>query len=312
MIRVRRLAKGKLTTPGDVTAPSGADRAWFEVVAPAQGELDALADGLGLHRLALDDALRIGHPPKLEEFGDHLFLIAHTPEVDPDSDRQTRKIAIFLAKSWVVTVLRVPLSLLENLAARVERDPAHYLKSPAFLAHTIVDTMTDAFEEHTESLIDGLGELEEDLENPELMGRILESRSEVMGLYRVVRGQRDVALALSRAAHESIPPRIQPYLRDVYDHIVRVYESLEGARDTLGAVRDAHMAAINNRLSEVMRVLTVIATIMMPLSLLAGVYGMNFEWMPGVSAPGGFWVLVAVMVLLAAGMLVLFKARRWL
>ena len=310
MIRVRTLANRKLATGGAVEPPVKGTRRWVEVVAPTDDDIAALCGGLGLHELALEDALRVGHPPKLEEFDDHLFVIASTPVTDEDLD--TRKIAIFLAKDWIVTVLRVPLERLDGIEKRVERDPARYLNPPAFLAHTLLDDMTDGFESRVDGLSDSIDALEDDLENSGLMARILDLRRQVSGLVRVVRSQRDMAGSLARLSHASIPAKIDPYLRDVYDHLVRVYDLLEACRDSLGAARDAHMAAVNNRLSETMRVLTVIATIMMPLSLLAGVYGMNFEIMPGTSAPAGFWILMVAMGLIAVGMLAWFRRRNWL
>jgi magnesium transporter len=314
MIRIHQLVSGTLETleaGAPVGPPPAGVSAWFDVVAPTPEECAVLREKLGLHELALEDALRIGHPPKLEDFEEHLFVIAHTPV--EDAEEGTRKISIFLAKTWIVTVLRAPLERLAGLTERVQRRPEHYLKSPAVLAHRLLDDMTDGFERRVEELVERVDALDEPGDpNPETMTAIVEMRQESVGLSRVVRSQRDMCALLAHSTHAALPKRVQPYLRDVYDHLLRVYDHLDGVREGLGAARDAYLAAVNNRLSEVMRVLTVIATIMMPLSLIAGVFGMNFEVMPGVRSPAGFWLAMGGMLLIAAGMLYFFRHRRWL
>jgi magnesium transporter len=315
MIRVHVLESGRLDSREGVAAVEDAGAAphrWIEVVAPDLDELQALLS-LGLHELALEDAMREGHPPKLEEFGDHLFIIAHTPVSDETGD--TRKIAMFLSKNWVVSLLRAPLPQVDEVLARVRREPQRHVGTPAFLAHALLDHMTDGFEQHTQELRDRLEEIEGSIiEGPgkEILGSILESRRALRTLARVVRGQRDVCQALSRSGHASLPSKVQPYVRNVYDHILRVSDQTEAIREGLGAARDAYLSAMNNRLSEIMRVLTVIATIMMPLGLIAGIYGMNFQSMPGLNSPHGFWLTLAGMLLLSVCMLAWFRHKRWL
>jgi magnesium transporter len=144
------------------------------------------------------------------------------------------------------------------------------------------------------------------------MRAIIDLRNDLTRTARVVRSQRDVAGMLARATYEQLPERLTPYLRDVYDHLLRVHDQIEGARDQILAVRDLYLALVNNRLSDIMRVLTVIATIMMPLSLVAGIWGMNVGGLPGAQSRLGFWVVCVAMGLLATAMLVWFRRRRWL
>jgi magnesium transporter len=316
LLRIHRLALKTLRTdaqPALVEPPPKGERAWIEAIGPSVEECALLVQGLGLHELALEDALTPGHPPKYEVFDGALFLIAHTP--DTDAEEGTRKIALFLAKDWIVTMLREPLDRLGNIAARVQRDPDRYLQNPAVLAHMILENMTDGFEQ----LVDELREQVEAIEDTTYgrphagqMTRILEMRQEAARLARTVRSQRDVCAALFRTIHPSLPKKVQPYLRDVYDHILRVHEMLEAVREGLAAARDAYFASVNTRLNEVMRTLTVIATIMMPLGVITGVYGMNFDWMPGLHSPLGFWLTITGMFALGGGMVAFFRWRRWL
>jgi magnesium transporter len=127
----------------------------------------------------------------------------------------------------------------------------------------------------------------------------------------VTRSQRDVCASLSRSSHPAITRESLPYLRDVYDHVLRLYEMLESAREGLAMTRDAYLSVVNNRLSEIMRTLTIITTILMPLTVLAGIYGMNFEHLPLHDSPWGFPLMLGAMAVVAGLMAMWFRARRW-
>jgi magnesium transporter len=316
LLRVHRVAAHAISTdeePESIHPPGRAERLWIEAQAPTVQECSLLAGGLGLHELALEDAVTPGHPPKYEPFDGYLFLIAHTPDVD--TEEGTRKIAIFLAKDWIVTVVRAPLARLDAITARVARDPDRFLEPPAVLAHLILDDLTDGFEELVDRLRDAVDEVEDTCTSrPQArqMDRILAMRREAAGLARTVRSQRDVSASLFHTDHPALPRKIQPYLRDIYDHILRVHEQLEGVREGLQAARDAYFASVNTRLNEVMRTLTVIATIMMPLGVITGIYGMNFQSMPGLDSPSGFWATIAGMFALGGALVAVFRWRGWL
>jgi len=222
---------------------------------------------------------------------------------------------MFLSKDWLVTVLRAPSATIEKFLARVRKDPEYYSSTRAFLAHSLLDQLMDAFEERIDALSDTVEELEDRIladPEPALMERILDLRREAAILMRTVRGQRDVCQTLQRMAHPAIPKKTLPWFRDLYDHAQRVHDLLERVREGLGAARDAYLSAANNRMSEIMRVLTIIATTMMPLTLIVGLYGMNFDQMPGIHDPRGFWITLGVMAALTAALIAYFRHRRWL
>ncbi len=316
MIRVRSLREGGIQLGEGVAALREAvandQPDWISVTEPDAAEVEALCEVLGLHELAVRDALAVGSPPKIADFGAHLFFIVHTPVAKAFD--QTRKIAVFLAPHWIATVQRTRSDAMDEIARRVELDPGYLLATPSALAHVVIDHMTGGFEDLTAGILDEIAQLEEAvLAGPDggNMQALLALRRRVMGLLRVTRSQRDVCASLCRATHPAIPHEVLPYLRDVYDHVLRLHDMLEVARDSLAITRDAYLTVVNNRLSEVMRTLTVIATIMLPLSLLAGVYGMNFGWMPLLDHPLGFWFALGGMGLIAAGMLWWFRRRHW-
>lgn len=315
MIHAYQLENGEFAEASGracLVLPEGDGRVWFHVTAPDAEERLALKDGLGLHELAIRDALRSKHPPKLEDYGDHLFVIAHTP--CGSAPTATRKIAIFLGKSWVLSITLVPLDTVRQVVTRVVSEPERFLSAPERIAHALLDEQVLGFEGQVDALVDRVETFECGVgvrADPSCLRAIQEARREGARMLRLVRAQRDVMQALSRANHPALSQRITPYLRDVYDHCLRVHDHLESVRDSLAMARDGYLSAVNNRLSETMRVLTVIATIMMPLSLVAGVFGMNFARMPLLGDPWGFWATMGVMFGVGIGMLVWFRRRGW-
>jgi len=316
MIQVMSVREEKLVVEEGIPALAGAleddHPDWVWVVDPTPEEMGALCERLGLHDLAVRDSLMPHVPPKISDFGSHLFFIVHTPVAKAWS--QTRKIAFFLAATWIVTVQRTKSDAMEEIARRVRADPVYMLRTPDTLAHAAIDHLTGGFESLTTDVLDEITALEESvLTKPgrDATQRMLKVRRTVVGLLRVTRAQRDVCAALCRSASNVIHKETLPYLRDVYDHVLRLFEMLEGARESLAMTREAYLSVVNNRLSEIMRTLTMIATIMMPLSLLAGIYGMNFEVLPLREHPAGFWITLVLMGAIAAGMLLWFRMRRW-
>lgn len=317
MIIVRSLVDDKIVVN---EGPEGLRRAlineapdWINLITPTEEDIDAVCSTLGLHELAIRDSLDEDQPPKLEEYGEHIFFIVHSPVAKAWT--QARRIAVFLHPNWVLTVQRTAESdAMDAIAARVEQDPQHLLPSPDMLAHVVIDHMTAGFEGLTADLLEDITKLEDQVladASPKSMEAILHMRRRVIGLARVTRSQRDVCGALCRLRHPALSDQVMPYLRNVYDHILRVFELLESAREGMSVTRDAYLAVVNNRLSEIMRTLTIIATVMMPLSLLAGVFGMNFKSMPFLDSPAGFWITLAVMTGLAFAMLAYFRRLKW-
>lgn len=316
MIIVRSLAEDQMVRKEGADAMRAAlatdDPDWVSLIEPTDEDVKAVCDILDLHPLAVRDALDEDQPPKLEDYGGYIFFVVHTPVKQAYS--QTRKIAVFLSPKWIVTMQSTESDAMDEIARRVEAAPQHLLSSPDALAHVVIDHMTGGFEGLTAEVLEDMTSLEELVmgePDPSSMQAILKMRRRVIGLLRVTRSQRDVCASLCRMQHAAIGQEVQPYLRDVYDHILRVFELLESAREGLGVTRDAYLAVVNNRLSEIMRTLTIIATVMMPLSLIAGVFGMNFEPLPGADSALGFWLCIGTMATVAGAMLWYFRRKHW-
>jgi magnesium transporter len=316
MLRVHRLVGERWSSAEGAAALAGArggPPCWVEAVAPDAAECAALCAGLGLHRLALDEALEPEHPPTFGEFEEHLFLIVHAP--DSSERRTTRKVALFLGAKFVVTVVRTPLPLLAPLMERLQQHPDHYLCAPERIAQAHLAFMADVFEERVDELIDATEKLDEEaLERarPDFLARLHRLRRRASHFTRVVRTQRDICQSLARGDVRFFSREMLPFLRDAADHILRVYDLLEAVRDNVLAARDSHLTAMNTQLNLAMRTLTAVATIILPLGLIASIFGMNFDGMPLLKNPAGFWILMGAMAAIAAALWAWFKRRSWL
>jgi magnesium transporter len=285
---------------------------WLEVVEPSEEEQLQLQQQYGLHEVTLRAALRKGHPPRLFEGSAHLGVIVQTP-LAPMGDG-FRKVALLLNREHIITLLRKPLAPLQHMMQKMRlRNPSGH-STPAEMLHGLLDQSTLGFEGLAEAIFDRSVVLERTLDdggNGAFLKDLLTVRQDLLRLLRSLRRQRDVVQALARHDHDAIEATFRPFFRDVSDHVTRVHELAESARESLLALRDTHLSLVNNRLSETMRVLTVIATIMMPLSLIAGVYGMNVPGLPGMDSPLTFWLILGAMGLLAVLMLTWFRRRNW-
>lgn len=316
MVRVTRLVDGRAQTVEGSAALAGArggSPCWVEAVAPDEAERAALCAAFGLKKLALDDAVETEHPPTFREFEGHLFIIVHAP--DSSERRTTRKVALFLGADFVVTVLRAPLPLLDPLLERLRQHPDHYLCAPERIVQAHLDFMADVFEERVDELIDLTEKLDgEAMEGaqPDFLERLHKLRRRASHFARVVRAQRDVCQSIARGDVRYFSRDVLPFLRDVADHMLRIYDLLEAVRDNVLAARDSHLTAMNTQLNLAMRTLTAVATIILPLGLVASIFGMNFDSMPLLKTPGGFWILSGAMAAIAGALWFWFKRRRWL
>ena len=252
------------------------------------------------------DALRERQPAKLEDFGDHLFVIANTPV--EGQNVPTREIVIFVGETWGRSVTTVPLDTVHEVESRVLNEPQRFLPRPERVMHALLDHLMEGFQR----LVDTLECSTIDRAEIDCLRAIQLGRRQVGKLLQITRTQRDVCLTLGRTNHNVFPSRITPYLRDAYDHCLRVYDLLEGVRESLATARDGDLSAVNHRLSASMRVLTVITTIMMPPSLVVGIFGMHAVQMPLLRDGWGFWLTVGVMGAIGAGMFVGFRWRGWI
>lgn len=260
---------------------------WIDVEAPTAEVLEGLAGPFGLHKLAIEDCLHLDQRPKLEEYPNHLFLVIHgfTAAAENVCELELQELHIFLAKDWVITVHERPLASIQHAGRRIAAEPTTTLgRGPDFVAYLVADALVDQNFPLLERFSDELEELEvhifEAVDKQQLM-RIFELKRALVELRRVLSPQRDVVGLLSRRGIVHIQERTTLYFRDIYDHLVRLYEQIDSNRDLLGNTMDGYLSMMANRTNEITKQLTIFATIFLPLSFITGFFGQNFDVLSG-------------------------------
>ena len=288
---------------------------WVDVAGLGDAEvLQGIAEAFGLHPLAMEDVVALGQRAKVEEYDRQLFLVTHM--VTMAERIETEQLSIFLGKGVVLTFQERPGDCLGPVRQRIRQGRGRIRQAGAdYLAYAILDAVID----HYFPVLEEAGERLEALEDEALQARSTEVLRKIRGskrgllvLRRALWPQRDAVATLQRDEHELITPETRLYLRDCYDHVTRLIEAIEGYRELASDLSSVYMTAISNRMNAVMKVLTIIATIFIPLTFIAGVYGMNFRHMPELDRPWAYPATLAVMAAVALGMIVFFRGRRWL
>ena len=290
---------------------------WVDLAAPSIPDSLILSDTFRFHPLSVEDAMSARQYPKIESYDGYLYVILHGIENKATEHCfATHDVDFFLGPAYLVTVHDGDSRSIGDLRAHATRNPKILGEGPVGLFHRIVDTMVDHYRPEVEKLEDRLDELEAAIfENPKpaLLKQILDAKHEVASLRRIVTPQRDVIGRLARRDFLDISTEMSFRFRDVYDHLVRIADDALIFQDRITGMLDAHLSNTSNRLNEVMKVLTVVSTIFMPLTLLTGAFGMNVPLprFPGSDA-AQFWWLAGISLAVIVVMLSLFRRKRWI
>jgi len=290
---------------------------WVDLVEADNEEITkVLVNQFHFHPLAIEDCQSDGYQtPKLDDYGEYLFLIVQSlTKNGVFEDEPTRELNVFLGKNFVVTSSLKKITSVENFRKRLEKDERLYQFGSDFLFHALLDQIVDDFIPHLDHLEEEIDYLEEAVlsnPDPKTLERILRLKRYTMTLRRVIAPQREVVNRLCRDDFPMIDPHSRMYFRDIYDHLVRIYDLLDGIRDMTTSALEVYLNATSLRLNEVMKALTIVSTIFLPLSFVAGVYGMNFQYMPELGWRWGYSMVWVVFIMIVVGMLSFFKKRRW-
>jgi magnesium transporter len=310
---------GRVETPKDPTdlasvLKDAGSLLWVDAERESREALETLATLFELHPITLDDLVNRNQRPKIEEFEEYVFLVIHALCAIHGDELETEEIDVALRKNALFTVHGQPLEYLHRVFERSLKDPRILQNGPSFLVYLLSDALVDAYFPVLEALEDEIDALEDAVVQAPArarMRRIFEVKRVLVQLRKVVSPQREVYNALSRRDYPYIEARTAVYFRDIHDHLVRAFEMIDSYRDLAANTLEAYLAATSNRLGQVMKQLTVIATIFMPLSFLTGFFGMNFATIPFHSV----WLLVAALALMGAlpiFMIVMFLRSGWL
>ena len=290
---------------------------WVDLEGAADDDADLLANTFCFHPLAVADCVSKNiHPPKIDDFEDYLFIIVHGINYHIESAVvETAELALFLGKNYVVTSHDVPMRSVSSMVDRVRANGRVMRRGGDFLAHDIIDALVDnimpAIDERDER---GVAIEAEALHDPERQTRvsIMQLKRSILALTRVILPQREIANALSRGEYAMISERARIYYRNIYDHLVRIEMLTRGLRDMAESALNTYLSSVSNRMNEVMKMLTLIATIFIPLTFVAGIYGMNFANMPELEWQYGYFATLAVMAVIGVSLVFYFRRKRWL
>lgn len=289
---------------------------WFRLEGTAETEtLQELGEAFGLHPLALEDVVNSHQRCKVEDYGDHLFIVIRLPVYEPGGNLVTEQVSLFVGEDFVVSV-HEGSNALESVRERIlwARGRIRELKAD-YLAYTILDTVIDNYFPVIEEIGNRLNTIDELLEGGFDKSHRLEIRnvrSDLLLLRKTVWPQREAIAALLRDECKLVGESTRTYLRDCYDHTIQLMDVTETYRELCADLRDYHLADISYRSNEVMKTLTIIATLFMPLSFMAGFYGMNFQHMPELASPLGYPAIIVAMLTVASGFLYFFRRKGWL
>ena len=290
---------------------------WVDFTNPSPEAGTILSDVFHFHELAVEDALSPTHFPKVETYGDYLYVILHRIDFKaPEHCFRTHDVDFFLGPNYLVTIHSGDSRSIEEISQICERNSLALGEGPAALMHRIVDSMVDHYRPEIDELSDRLDGLEKEVferTNPRLAKAILDFKRDVSSLRRVVQPQRDVVGRLARREFPFIDEAISYRFRDVHDHLVRLADESMFFQDRITSLLDAHLSTVSNQLNSVMKILTVIATVFMPLTFITGLYGMNVD-LPhfGLGGTTMFWLLMVFMIAISGGMLAVFRSRGWI
>jgi magnesium transporter len=289
---------------------------WIGLYEPTEEEFDSIRREFDLHELAVEDAIHAHQRPKLEVYGDMIFIVLKTARyVDPEEIVRLGEILIFLGHDYIITVRHGEASELKDVRHALEQDPELLAHGPGAVLHAIVDRVVD---DYTPALI-GLGEDIDQIENQVFSGeranpaeRIYKLKREVLEFGHAVGPLVDPVDRLARGQYQLIHPEVRTYFRDVNDHLLRAHEQLESYRDLLTSVLSANLAQVTVRQNEDVRRISAIVAMLAVPTMIAGIYGMNFEHMPELEWTFGYPLVVAVMVTICFTLYRYFKRVGWL
>jgi len=285
---------------------------WLHFDTPTEEELDFLKENFAIHHLTIEDIVNQNQRPKIEPFENYVYLAIHPLRREAKWEIEPSELDLLLGRGWIVSVHYGPLPGLINNSQLHERIPAALGRGADFLLYTLVDLVVDSYFPVMDDVEDKIESLEDRLllrAHPGDMNRLLSLKRSIVHIRRAVTPQREVLNQLTRHDFPFVRPENLVYFRDVYDHLIRIAEELDSLRDILSSVLEIHLASTSNQLNATMKRLTAYGTIFVAITAIAGIYGMNFKFMPELEWRYGYFVVLGVMAAISLGLYFYFKKR---
>ena len=281
--------------------------------------VERIGERFGLHALSIEDILHPRHRPKVEHYPEYLYFVLQMAYARPDGTTHLEQLSLVLGDDFVLTFQERAQDVFGRVRHQL-RDPKGLIRQRGadYLAYALMDAVVDSYVEIIEAVGRRVEAAEDDLEegaDPDrtraLPSTLHQEKRELMALRKVVVPLREAVASVGRDETERIQARNRPYLRDLHDHLVQLVDAIDVYREMIASLLGLHLSLLGQRTNEEMKVLTVIATIFIPLTFLAGVYGMNFDYMPELHLRWAYPLLWVVMIAVAGGLLSYFRRRRW-
>ena len=280
-------------------------------------EIESIGKQYGLHPLVLEDIVNTAQRPKIDEYDGYLFVVLKMLYYDDDENVVIEQVSLVLGKNYVISFQESEGDVFDTIRNRLRNNKGRIrgLKSD-YLMYALMDSVVDNYF----SIAETLGNKIEDLETELFSGHARENinievqqlKREILKVRRAIFPLREIISRIEKSDHPLILKRTVTYYRDIYDHLIQVSENIDIYREMIWSLMDMYMTTISNKMNEVMKVLTIISTIFIPLTFIAGIYGMNFEYIPELQNPNGYFILWGVMFVLFIGLLFFFKRKKWL
>jgi magnesium transporter len=279
--------------------------------------IEKLGSHFGLHPLLLEDILNTDQRPKMEDYGDYIFVVLKMLYPSEKKDEiEAEQVSLIFGSNFVISFQEHEGDVFKPIRDRIRNNKGRIRKSEAdYLAYTLLDSIVDNYF----LILENVGEKLEDTEHrlatnpsPETLQYIRELKNEMIFLRKSIWPLRELINGLERCESTLIHKSTGAYLRDIYDHTIQIIDTVESYRDMISGMVDIYLSSISNKMNEVMKVLTIFASIFIPLTFVAGVYGMNFEFMPELTWHWSYFALLGFMTLVGISLVVYFKRKRWL
>lgn len=304
----------QVVPPGEV-CPRPRGILWVDLEGTDRADVEWLKGCFNFHPLALEDCLKSGQRPKLDHYDGYAFLDFYTASFDAKSScLVTEEIDIFLGEGYLVTAHKAPMPVFDQVRARWEATPESATGGASYLLYLVLDTVVDDYfpvVDQMEEQLESFEELLFERFEQAVITRIFSLKKQLLLMRKIVAPTRDVCLLLLRRESHLITPGTAVYLQDVYDHLIRVADSIDTYRDLVAGAIDAYLSVIANRTNDTMKRLTSISAVLMSVTLVAGIYGMNFHFMPELAWQWGYQFALGLMIAIALVLSIVFKALRY-
>jgi magnesium transporter len=278
--------------------------------------LERIGKHFGLHPLILEDILHTDQRPKMEDSENYLFIVTKMLSYDEENHLNVQQFSLVLGQNYIITFQERVGDVFEPVRERLRKGKGRIRKMPPdYLAYALIDAVVDHYFIVLERIAERVEEIEEELirnPTPETLKTIHHLKRELIFLRKSVWPLRELIGALERGESSLVHEKTTIFLRDLYDHTIQVIDTVETLRDMVSGMLDVFLSSVSNRMNEVMKVLTIIATIFIPLTFIAGIYGMNFKFMPELEWHWGYPLVWSIMIVVGVVMLFYFKRRKWL